>query len=210
LAGRGTLPEALGLAGCWLATAFVEGRPIVDARTGGSAASRRWLEPAAALLARIHASRRPRHTSPSISAYSRTISLAAGRLVRAGHVTPDLVARLRALPTPARAPAALTHGDFSPDNLIVTASGQLAVVDEERVRVRPLAYDLARVVCLWALDVRAERRFLTAYERAGGDAGSFVAHRDFWIAAALSTSALYRLRYRPAALPPIVTALCAL
>lgn len=208
LAGPGTLPVPLGRAGCWLATAFVEGHPI-DARTGRSAASR-WMTPAAALLARIHASRRPRHTAPPISEYSRAISLAAGRLVRGGHVTPDLVGRLRALPTPARAPAALTHGDFSPDNLIVTASGELAVVDEERVMVRPVAYDLARAVCLWALDLAAERRFLTAYGRAGGEAGSFVASRDFWIAAALSTSVLYRLRYRPAALPPVVAALCAL
>jgi aminoglycoside phosphotransferase (APT) family kinase protein len=114
------------------------------------------------------------------------------------------------LPRPVRAPAALTHGDFSPDNLIVTTSGRLAVADEERVAVQPLAYDLARAVCLWQFDQPAECRFLAAYARAGGDVVSFIAHRDFWIAAALATSALYRLRYRPEALAPVIAALRAL
>jgi aminoglycoside phosphotransferase (APT) family kinase protein len=202
-AGNGTLPAVVGRAGCWLATVFVEGTPL-SARHG---AARRHVAEAAALLARIHASPRPRHASRPISTYSRAISLAAGRLARAGQLSAGVRQRLALLPRPARARAALTHGDFSPDNLIATTSGHLVVVDEERVGVRPLAYDLARAVCLWELDRRAERRFLEAYARAGGDATSFVSHRAFWIAAALATSALYRLRYRPSALPAVIAAL---
>lgn len=104
----------------------------------------------------------------------------------------------------------MTHGDLSIANLVVTREGVVRAVDEERVAVRPLAYDLARAVCLWQMSRNDERRFLDIYERAGGDATPYRAYRMFWIASALSTSVLYRIRYRPSALPPVVRALRAL
>jgi aminoglycoside phosphotransferase (APT) family kinase protein len=198
------LPVPLARAGCWLATTFVAGRPIGGRNTSGTAS--RWLAEAAGLLARIHASPCPRHSPTAPATYARAISLAAGRLARAHRVQTAVARRLTALPRPAHPPVGLTHGDFSPSNLIVTPSRQLAVVDEERVAVRPVAYDVARVVCLWRLDRRAERRFLSAYATAGGKAASFLEHRAFWIAAALATSILYRLRHAPSALPPVVAA----
>lgn len=142
--------------------------------------------------------------------YGRAITLATGRLVHAELISRKQWASIQSLARPRTSRAALTHGDLSIANLVVTREGVVRAVDEERVAVRPLAYDLARAVCLWQMSRNDERRFLDIYERAGGDATPYRAYRMFWIASALSTSVLYRIRYRPSALPPVVRALRAL
>ena len=63
---------------------------------------------------------------------------------------------------------AVTHGDICPENLIRTPDGALRPIDEERLALRPLAYDLARAVNRWPLDARLERAFLGGYVSAGG------------------------------------------
>ena len=73
--------------------------------------------------------------------------------------------------------------------------------------MRPVAYDLARAICRWPLDSGEEAALLAAYSAAGGPAREFRQYRRFWIAAALATSAVYRMRYRPGALGPIVAQL---
>ena len=142
--------------------------------------------------------------------YQRAIALAAGRLRRAGKMSLEEAATLKAIVGPKSSSTGLTHGDLSAGNLVKTRSGKLCVVDEERVAVRPMAYDIARAICLWEMPPDHERAFLSHYERAGGDAAPYRQHRGFWIAAALSTSVLYRMRYQPSALAPAVRALRAL
>jgi thiamine kinase-like enzyme len=127
----------------------------------------------------------------------------AGRLVRRRLLDAAEATALTTLPRPATARMAVTHGDASPDNLVLTAAGGLLAIDEERVAVRPTAFDLARTVCRWPLDRDQERALLSAYARAGGDASQFRRHRLFWVATALSATAAYRMRYHPAALAPI-------
>ena len=142
-----------------------------------------------------------------MSAYQRLVSLVTGRLVQRRRMSRADAAHLGALPRPALAQAALTHGDPAPENLVLTTSGQLRAIDEERVAVRPVAYDLARAICRWPLDVDEEAALLAAYAAAGGQAREFRQHRRFWIASALATSAAYRMHYRPEALGPIVAQL---
>jgi aminoglycoside phosphotransferase (APT) family kinase protein len=201
----GVLPASLGRVGCWLATEYVPGHPA--AMKVGRARAR---AAAARLMAAIHASPHPAHRPTALSVYLRAITLATGRLLRIGQLSRAQAARLREADRPRVSAAALTHGDLSLANLVVTGDGRIRAVDEERVAVRPLAYDLARAVCLWQASADEERRYLEAYERAGGDAAPYRAFRTFWIASALSTSVLYRMRYRPSALPPVVRAIRAL
>ena len=42
----------------------------------------------------------------------------------------------------------LAHGDFSPDNLVLRRN-LLFSVDNDKLRLRPLDYDLCRAVSLW-------------------------------------------------------------
>jgi aminoglycoside phosphotransferase (APT) family kinase protein len=145
-----------------------------------------------------------------MAVYRRAITLCTGRLVQAGRLTRDQAAAIRGMAGPRTSRVALTHGDLSVANLVVTADGAVRAVDEERVAVRPLAYDLSRAVCLCRMSTDEECAFLETYRLAGGDARPYAAYRDFWIASALATSVLYRLRYQPQALAPVVRALRAL
>lgn len=199
------LPRALGRVGPWLATEFVPGTAL-DASADRSLA----LRGAARLMAAIHASPHPRHRPTAMVVYKRAIALAAGRLQRTGKLSVEDAARLKGIIGPTSSRSGLTHGDLSAGNLITARDGKMCVVDEERVAVRPQAYDIARAICLWEMSFDDERAFLAHYEHAGGDAAPYRQHRNFWIAAALSTSVLYRMRYQPSALAPALRALRAL
>jgi aminoglycoside phosphotransferase (APT) family kinase protein len=201
-AAPGVLPAPLGRAGCWLATEYVAGTPA------RAATDRPLLLAATArLMAAIHASPHPPHRPTAMAVYIRAITLATSRLAGRGQLAQEQVSRLRQIARPGASPAALTHGDLSIANLVVTRGGRVRAVDEERVAVRPLAYDLSRAVCLCQMSCVEEREFLVAYRQAGGDPRPYSAWRDFWIASALSTSVLYRMRYQPSALPPVVRAI---
>jgi hypothetical protein len=139
--------------------------------------------------------------------YLRAITLATCRLAGRGQLARDQVSRLRQIARLGASPAALTHADLSIAHLVVTRGGRVRAVDEERVAVRPLAYDLSRAVCLCQTSCVEEREFLVAYRQSGGDPRPYTAWREFWIASALATSVLYRMRYQPSALPPIVRAI---
>ncbi len=129
----------------------------------------------------------------SLSAYPLVIARAARALLRRSLLDVDTSRQLIHLKAPARSRLALTHADICPDNLIQQSPSRFRLIDEERLAVRPIAFDLARAVARWPLDPAGEREFLGAYRAAGGDATGFLDDRTFWMAAAFSTSALYRL-----------------
>jgi hypothetical protein len=198
----GVLPEVLVRVGRRLIVEHVEGN-VLDVYLRASPVERRRLVRATGrLLARLHGG--PDGVTVPVGLYQRVLSLAAGRLVRRRQMSRADATRLATISRPARALAGLTHGDPAPENLVLTPSGRLRAIDEERVAVRPVAYDLARAICRWPLDPAEEAALLAAYSAAGGPAREFRQYRRFWIAAALATSAVYRMRYRPNALGPIV------
>jgi hypothetical protein len=201
----GVLPAVLARVGRRLVVEHVQGA-VLDARLRQAtlAERRRLVRATGRLLARLHDGD---YMSAPVSAYRRLVSLVTGRLVRRKQMSRSDAARLATLSRPAQARAALTHGDPAPENLVLTVSGRLRAIDEERVAVRPVAYDLARAICRWPLDDDEEAALLAAYAAAGGQAREFRQHRRFWIASALATSAVYRMRYRPGALGPIVAQL---
>jgi hypothetical protein len=215
----GMLPRPVARVGRWLAVEYVEGETLdrllkvqgagsrVQGPKGARRARRRLIRAAGAMLARLHAVPPPPVTPTSSGLYPRVVTLVVNRLARQERLTPAAARRLLALERPAAPRHGLTHGDACPENLVRTRAGRLRAIDEERVAVRPIAYDVARAICRWRLGADEERVWLAGYTAAGGDAGEFLRDRPFWIAAALATSAAYRMKYRPGALGPIVRAL---
>lgn len=204
----GALPALLARSGRSLATEYVDGvRLDRHWRTAPAGTRSRHIAACARALARVHGGTAPALPPTPLPVYSRAIAQATRRLARAGLLDRRQADWLRALPLPVSPAAGLAHGDPSPDNLVVTPAGRLRFIDEERVAVRPLAYDLARAICQWRLDGREERRFLAAYARAGGSWAAFAEHRAFWMAAALSTSVVFRWRRRPGTVARFAAAL---
>lgn len=84
------------------------------------------------------------------------------------------------------------HFDFCGENMIIDESGRLNVVDNERVGLGPLRFDLARVWYRWNLPNASWTSFQHAYTAATGRPEPF-AHFDFWRIAVLVQSACIRL-----------------
>jgi len=198
------MPAVLVRLGRRLVVEYVEGTVLshhLRRASGGERVSQ--VRATGRLLARLHDADVPPVTASALGQYQRVVSLVTARLVRRRLLDAAGAAALTTLPRPVTARMAVTHGDASPDNLVLTAAGGLLAIDEERVAVRPVAFDLARAVCRWPLDRDQERALLSAYARAGGDANQFRGHRLFWVATALSATAAYRMRYHPKAIAPI-------
>ncbi|MGE0702595.1 MAG: phosphotransferase family protein [Vicinamibacterales bacterium] len=191
----GVLPRPLARFGRVLLTEFVDGPTVAHLWPRATAWDRRALLRATARLAqRLH--ELPAAGAPvrPVSAYPRIIARAARALLRRAFLDLETSRRLIAFEAPVGTRSALTHADICPDNLIQQSPGCLRLIDEERLAVRPIAFDLARAVARWPLEPASEREFLNTYRAAGGDVAGFRDDRHFWLAAAFSTSVLYRLR----------------
>jgi aminoglycoside phosphotransferase (APT) family kinase protein len=190
------LPRPLFQAGRALVVEYVEGVPLDRyLRRAEPGLEARLVRAAGRLLARLHGGSMVRGSALRPAEYGRFLTRVSRRLARKGLFDAESAARLARLPVPASAPAALTHGDVCPENLILTPEGRLRAIDEERLAVRPIAFELARTVSRWPLRPELEAGLLAAYTSAGGDARSYRRDRVFWLATALATSAAYRVRF---------------
>jgi aminoglycoside phosphotransferase (APT) family kinase protein len=137
--------------------------------------SERELIQAAELLGAVHrfAGARGEHlpqqraTRPFVEASLPRLS----RLRRAGLIDRSGAGRIAGLlrgGIPERAAWGLTHGDLAPANLILTASGQLISIDNERLGRGFFDLDLAGAWHRWPLPEPDQRRFDTAYAVAAG------------------------------------------
>ena len=203
--GARACPRPIERHGSVLISEFVPGVPLDEWLAGeGCTEARRHARNAGHLMAGIHRGRPPRGRAPATAWYRRHMTSGIREVVRAGLLTREESNRLAAIAAPARARCGLTHGDVCPENLVLTPAGSLVAIDEERLALRPLAYDLARSVNRWPLDGVLERAFLKGYAEGGGDASGYLRWRTFWVATALSTSAAYRLKRAPDTVGPIV------
>ena len=202
-----TLPRRLARVGRRLVVEFVEGTTLERWLSDSASAIDPWADATGRLLARLHGARVPAVGASPLSVYTRLMTLTLKRLVDRGALERRTADALRALPPPTQEGLAITHGDACPENLVVTRSGRLRAIDEERVAVRPVGYDLARTICRWPLPPEGEQALLVAYRKAGGTAAGFPEARGFWLASALTSSAAYRLRHRPGAIGPVAAML---
>ena len=90
----------------------------------------------------------------------------------------------------------LTHLDFCGENMVIDRSWQLRVVDNDRVRVDALGFDLARTWYRWALPALEWEAFCLAYTSRLLFPSSLDAFR-FWKIVAAAQSAELRLRAYP-------------
>jgi thiamine kinase-like enzyme len=106
-----------------------------------------------------------------------------------------LVEELRAR-SPRQVHQGLIHFDFCGENLVWSEQRGVVSIDNERLRLGPLAYDLGRTMALWPLTAEALAAFLSGYRAAGGQDED--TDRPFWWLMALVTSAWFRVRQEPA------------
>ena len=208
-----SLPRAVGLpkplcrSDRFMVLEFVEGTPLDEWLPGQRSDREAAAARAAGLwLAQLHRGSPPADRAPAPGRYAQRLGAVLRRMLRARLLGADVVAALESLTPPASASNAVTHGDICPENLIRTPAGPIRPIDEERLAVRPLAYDLARTINRWPLSTSLEAAFLEGYVSGGGRPAGFMKHRTFWIAAALATSAEYRWQ-QPSRLRPVLAAL---
>lgn len=179
---------ALGCAGPVLLEEWIPGAPLADRDPEP------WLETAAGLLARLHAT--SLDVTPDRVETRRWHEAAAGDLARLAEAALlPLAERLRLeaildATDPGSAPLVLAHRDFCAGNMVIDAAGTLRVIDNEWLGPHPAGFDLARTACCWPMPVPAWRRFLAAYRAAGPDPGPLT----FWEIAAYAWTVRVRLR----------------
>lgn len=182
--------RAIGHAGPVLLEEWIEGVPLAEPDA--------WIETAAALLGRLHAT--PIAAAPARIASRRWRDEGHGDLAdlaAAGLLAPADQARLAAIldaTDPGDAPLVLAHRDFCAENMIVDGAGALRVIDNEWLSPQPAGLDLARTACRWPMSAAGWRRFLGAYRAAAPvDPGPLA----FWEVSALAWTARVRLRLGP-------------
>jgi Ser/Thr protein kinase RdoA (MazF antagonist) len=130
-----------------------------------------WVEPAGALLGRLHAHPLPPDapaaspTRPWIESATSDLEMlgAAGRLAcaEAGRLRAAIRER-----DPGTSRTALAHLDFCADNMVIDVHGRLRVIDNEMLAVRPPGFDLARTFHLWPMAPDTWARFRRGYRSA--------------------------------------------
>lgn len=172
----------------------------VDGETlGGGPPGDAILAAAGALLAALHATtvaagRTVRETRPTSEWRAHSAGYLA-QIGRRGALDPRTLQRLAAALArldPGTAIWGLVHTDFCGENMVVDAAGGLHVIDNERVSVDALGYDLGRTWARWQLDDAAWTRFVAAYTGAGGPPQALAA-LGFWRLAASVTAAAVRI-----------------
>lgn len=156
---------------------------------------------AGALLADLHRIPLP-HGHPAEAPVQPLLEQGLSRLQELAHsdVLPPAVATRLAEDLQARSPRlahqGLMHFDFCGENLVWSEERGVVSIDNERLRIGPVAFDLGRSLARWPLPPEARAAFLAGYSSSGGPAES--SHRPFWLLLAYVTSAWFRARHDPA------------
>jgi hypothetical protein len=198
---RQELPDAfarvLSRHGRVLIEEWVEGEPLPHPPDP------QYLAEAGALLSGMHARPtaggrvvRGRHDT---SVHRRSGVTAIGSVVAAGALTADEAAGLTITMErfdPGVAHHGLVHLDFTGENMVVDRHGRVRVVDNERIGVDALGFDLARTWYRWALPAPDWSRFALSYS-AGLSHSEPIDDQRFWRIVAVARAAALRLRVCP-------------
>jgi aminoglycoside phosphotransferase (APT) family kinase protein len=199
---RRELPDAfapaLGQYGTVLLEEWIDGEVLGD----GLPSDGRLTE-AAALLARLHATPVVAgcavHDRRSTATWCEDTEARLQQVLAAGAIEGREGALIRAAlerGDPGQAIFGLVHLDFCGENMVIDRAGRLRVVDNERVRVGPLGFDVARTWYRWALPATAWEHVRSAYAARMPFAEPLDSF-GFWAVAAVVRSAALRLRMDP-------------
>ena len=172
---------------------WIDGVPLPDP-PGGDV-----LAQAGDLLGRLHALERldgvPVHGMVPTTRDLWRIEHDLEIVVRAGALGEAIGRRLLAAAVdcdPGETPVGVCHRDFCGENMVLDRHGRLRVVDNERMLVAPLDFDLERTAYRWGLAAAAWAAFLRAYrvhrEPPAKDDVAF-----FWRLRAVTLSASFRV-----------------
>jgi Ser/Thr protein kinase RdoA (MazF antagonist) len=180
----GRFPRVVGCRGMalleeWIPGTTIEGMPSSPERL-------RW---AAETLAGVHRLPPPRPRAPRwLAARKALIWQHLRRLADRGVLSRADATSLRDLAyadAPEQVGFSLIHRDLCPENIVLDPRGRLFCIDNAAARGGSPDEDLARTFYRWPLDGRDADLFLDAYGRFRDPRG-FLAHRRFWMIAALS------------------------
>lgn len=163
------LPVPLALDGRVTVERWVDGVPLSTITP-----TMPQIEAAADLLGRLHAHasvpgrpfRRVGSLAPLLAKSERHIGALRERDLLTEVEARALVARLRD-GLPERAMRGVVHGDLCAENLVVTRDDRLVSIDNERVRIDFLDFDLARTWVRWPMPAPARARFDRRYSTWG-------------------------------------------
>jgi thiamine kinase-like enzyme len=196
---RRELPEAfapvIGCYGAVLLEEWIDGEEL-----GKGIPSDAHLTTAASLLAHLHATQavagHPVHERRSTAVWRETAEESLRQVLAADALDVTAVTRIReALEQrdPGQASVGLVHTDFCGENMVEDRAGRLRVIDNERVGVDAIGFDVARTWYRWALPVRAWECFRSAYA-ARVSLTEPLDTLGFWSVVAVAHSAALRLR----------------
>jgi aminoglycoside phosphotransferase (APT) family kinase protein len=171
---------------------------VVGTSLGNTTTSPELARASGALLAELHRVPLP-HGWPAVATLNPLVETTTARLrglAEASALPPgtadQLVGELLST-APQEARQGLLHFDFSGENLVLSRERGVVSIDNERLRLGPLAYDIGRTMARWPLDPEACAAFLDGYGKAAET--PVWADQRFWTLTALVTSAWYRLRH---------------
>jgi thiamine kinase-like enzyme len=95
--------------------------------------------------------------------------------------------------TPKHFSYGLVCGDFCEENLLMTSSGNIHVIDNEKLAINAYDYDLARTWYRWPMNPVQRMAYYDGYTRHRSHE-SFSAHFLYWVIKVLIRSAIFRLQ----------------
>jgi hypothetical protein len=148
------------------------------------------------LLGRIHAMETVTDTTIVARRYARLIDVVRD-LAATGALLADDSRALSAIAeryAPGTADVGIIHGDYCPENMVVTSNGALRLVDNEAVAKDAVDYDLARLWYRWPMSKANAAVVMGAYGTTR-ETRPFLRHFPFWAACVLADAALFRLSH---------------
>jgi Ser/Thr protein kinase RdoA (MazF antagonist) len=193
------LPDAFAPAfGCYgavLLEEWIDGEGL-----GDTLPSDAHLVEVGSLLARLHATPivagRRVHDLRSTAAWRERTEAGLRQVLAAGELDkPDVLRIQRALERldPGQAVFGLAHTDLCGENMVVDRAGRLRVIDNERVGIDALGFDVARTWYRWALPASAWERLRSTYAAQAPFAEPLETF-DFWSVVTIVHSAALRLQ----------------
>ena len=174
---------------------WIAGEPLDDACPSDA-----LLREAGAILGSLHARTRvvgePARERRSTDAWRAVCDRELREISAAGALEERAVCAIRSAlerMDPGSGIFGLAHTDFCGENMIVDAAGRLRIIDNERLGIDALGYDVGRTWYRWALPEPAWARFCAAYA-ARAPSREPLETIPFWRLVAVVKSAALRLR----------------